>query len=186
LKLKTKRPDLLGAFLLGVEFWDDLNFAHDVLIKLTEIFGGNPVFEMPRAADLLHRKLRQIACFYGESRDLSNFRLATFRVPVARYLRGILFVQDRIKNCLPRQPPRKDAVFGISNEAKFVRSDRAIENCGLFHSFGADTRKLAGKFNISRVGLRLRQHLSFFRQAIEVEGHGPAHILLDFFACAAG
>jgi hypothetical protein len=177
---------LFGAFLFAVEFGDDFNFSNNILVKLAELFRWNPIFEMKCSAYLLHSELRKVACLYSESGDVPKFRLGVFRVPIARYLSGVFFVQGWIKDWLSRQPRRKGAVIGICYEAKFVRSDRTIENCGLFYSFGAESGKLARRFDVRRVSLWLRDGLSFFTQAVEVERKGFAHILFDFFAGATG
>src|SRR5271170_5822544 len=99
---------------------------------------------MQSSAHLLQRKLRKVACLHSESRDISDFRLRVFRVPIPRYLGSVFFVQDWIKDWLPRKTRWEGAAPGFRYETKLVRSNRAIENCGLFHSCGADSRKLGG------------------------------------------
>jgi hypothetical protein len=75
-----------------VEFGADFNSSNNALIKLAELFLWNPIFEMQSSAHFLYGKLRKVACLYSESGDISNFRLGVFRIPVARYLSGVFFV----------------------------------------------------------------------------------------------
>ena len=50
-----------------MEFRDNLDFSHDVLIELFKLFRGNPIFKMQRAAHFLCGELQKIAARYCEA-----------------------------------------------------------------------------------------------------------------------
>ena len=78
---------------------------NNVPVEFIEPVRGDPVLPMDARARRLDGELFQILGFNLEAQNMSGAAVA--RVPVARNLLGILFVQHGIENRLRGQPRRK-------------------------------------------------------------------------------
>ena len=81
----------------------DLDPPHDIAIELQQLFGGYPKLFVLRSADGPHFETAHVLCVDVELRHEPAAGL--LRIPVARNLRCVFFIEDRIENRLFRDRP---------------------------------------------------------------------------------
>jgi hypothetical protein len=98
--------------------------AHNVAIKLGEIFSGNPILAMNAGSSGLNWILRKVL---GLDLKLENVAHASIaRVPVSRDLNGVTFFQNRIKDGLFRETRREGPPVRSANQRKFIFANGAV------------------------------------------------------------
>src|SRR5262245_27055253 len=113
-------------------FRDDFDYPDDIAVELRQVLCRNPVLLMNRGADgfdsIPPQKLRA---------DLKAGHEASprpaFGVPIARDLRGVLFVENRIEDRLMWQSRREFVIAAGHDQIQLFLPDRAIEGRRLVH-----------------------------------------------------
>src|ERR1700722_6846900 len=88
-----------------MKFGNNLDCADNRLVERNQIFRGNPVFQMRRAACFLDTVIVQEAALHLETSDKAA--ATGWDIPVASNLHSIILRKDRIKDRLIREPWRE-------------------------------------------------------------------------------
>ncbi len=120
-------------------------------IEFWELLGRNPIFQVLRAAYLLHLKAFEILGLHLELKYVTGKAGAFVScIPVTRDLLSVLAAQHRIENWLLRKPGRKLLPSARCNQLKLLLADWTVESNGIqtrdvvsrlpATSFGSDPR----------------------------------------------
>jgi hypothetical protein len=103
---------------------DHLNQPYNIRIERWRLFRGNPRLRVHGTPNRLPKELSQILSPHRKPGH--DTRRARFDISVARDLRRIRMIRDRIKDRLTGKPRRKFLKFRVLDELQLFKANRAI------------------------------------------------------------
>src|SRR5262245_46730145 len=120
------------------------NLTHNIPVKFLQIIGRNPIFPVNRTADCMDSVSAQEFGADSKACDIACIaQSSVFCVPVSRDLRGVFFIQYRVKDWLSGQSGRKRCAITFLDEIKFLLSDWPVSCHCLAHITPCRTRGTA-------------------------------------------